>query len=126
MSMGEFVDLDTYLGDWETMHRAMAVLYRPITKEHKDTYQIEPYETSDKYAEVMKYVGLGATYGAMLFFWNLSRALTRASLASLEEDLTEEITAQLDNLAKSGDGTQASMLSLANDLIGLSKQPSTI
>ena len=27
MSFGEYVDLDTYIGDWQNIHRAMAVLY---------------------------------------------------------------------------------------------------
>ena len=31
ISLGEFVDLDTYVSDWSDMHKAMAVLYRPIT-----------------------------------------------------------------------------------------------
>ena len=31
MSLGEFVDLDETLTEWEQMHKAMAVLYRPTT-----------------------------------------------------------------------------------------------
>jgi hypothetical protein len=30
--LGEYIDLDAFLGDWDNMHRAMAVLYRPIEK----------------------------------------------------------------------------------------------
>ena len=30
ISLGEYVDLDTYMGDWENMNIAMNVLYRPI------------------------------------------------------------------------------------------------
>ena len=30
MSLGEYVDLDTYISSWDNMHKAMAVLYRPI------------------------------------------------------------------------------------------------
>ena len=29
MSLGEYVDLDTYISDMENMHKAMAVLFRP-------------------------------------------------------------------------------------------------
>jgi len=38
MSFGEYVDLDTYIGDNENMHRAMAVLYRPITQRDNERY----------------------------------------------------------------------------------------
>ena len=30
MSLGEYIDLDTYIGDWQNMQIAMNVLYRPI------------------------------------------------------------------------------------------------
>ena len=30
ITSGEFIDLETYLGDTETLHKAMAVLFRPI------------------------------------------------------------------------------------------------
>ena len=119
LTMGEFIDLDTYLGDWKEMHRAMAVLYRPVTNKYKDTYEIEQYESSDKYAEVMKYAGMGAVMGAVGFFWNLSNELIRASQASLQEELTQEIIQQLRSLQEDGDGTLASMHSQVEDLIKL-------
>lgn len=119
LTMGEFIDLDTYLGNWEDMHKAMAVLYRPITREFKGTYEIEPYEGADKFADVMKFAGMGAVMGATLFFWNLSKELTRATQASLAEELTQEITQQLHNLEPSGDGIAASTLSLVNALTEL-------
>ena len=31
MTFGEYVDLDNYLADWQLMHKAMSVLFRPIT-----------------------------------------------------------------------------------------------
>jgi hypothetical protein len=31
MSFGEYVDLDTYLADWQQMDKAMSVLFRPVT-----------------------------------------------------------------------------------------------
>jgi len=30
MSFGEYIDLDTFIGDWDNIEKAMAVLYRPI------------------------------------------------------------------------------------------------
>lgn len=71
ISSGEFIDLETYLSSTETMHKAMAVLYRPIKSKVKDLYTIEDYEGSDKYAEVLKYMPLDIALGSMLFFYHL-------------------------------------------------------
>jgi hypothetical protein len=71
MTSGEFIDLENYLSNTETLHQAMAVLYRPITSKVKDLYTIEEYESSYKYAEVLKYMPLDVALGSMLFFWTL-------------------------------------------------------
>lgn len=71
ITSGEFIDLETYLSDTETLHKAMAVLFRPIKSKVKDLYIIEEYEAADKYAEVLKYMPLDIALGSMLFFWTL-------------------------------------------------------
>lgn len=71
ISSGEFIDLETYLSSTETIHKAMAVLYRPIKSKVKDLYTIEDYEGSDKYSEVLKYMPLDIALGSMLFFYHL-------------------------------------------------------
>ena len=71
ITSGEFIDLETYLGDTETLHKAMAVLFRPIKNKVKDLYIIEDYEAADKYSEVLKYMPLDIALGSMLFFWTL-------------------------------------------------------
>jgi dynactin complex subunit len=71
MTSGEFIDLENYLSNTETLHQAMAVLYRPITSKVKDLYTIEEYESSYKYNEVLKYMPLDIALGSMLFFWTL-------------------------------------------------------
>ena len=38
MSLGEYIDLDTYIGDWDNIERAMNVLYRPIITKYKNRY----------------------------------------------------------------------------------------
>jgi hypothetical protein len=67
MTSGEFIDLENYLGSTETLHQAMAVLFRPIKSKVKDLYIIEEYESSYKYSEVLKYMpseaGFGKKYG---------------------------------------------------------------
>ena len=49
ISFGEYVDLDTYLADWDLMNKAIGVLYRPITYKKKKQYLIEEYESAEKY-----------------------------------------------------------------------------
>ena len=71
ITSGEFIDLENYLSDTETLHKAMAVLFRPIKSKVKDLYIIEEYEAADKYAEVLKYMPLDIALGSMLFFWTL-------------------------------------------------------
>ena len=121
MSFGEFIDLDTNLGDWQLMNRAMATLYRPIIDEVGDKYEIEEYEGTDKYQEIMQFAPLGVVFGAVVFFWNLSNALLKAIQSSLVEELVQEATQEQSNLVKSGVGTQASMLSQQENLRELMK-----
>jgi hypothetical protein len=71
ITSGEFIDLENYLSSTETLHKAMAVLYRPIKSKVKDLYLIEDYENSDKYSEVLKYMPLDIALGSMLFFYHL-------------------------------------------------------
>lgn len=85
MSYGEFIDLDEYLKDVSTWHNALAVLYRPITNRIKQLYSIEPYETSEKYAEQMKQLPFSIAYGAVLFFYDLRNELLNASMDYLEK-----------------------------------------
>jgi hypothetical protein len=32
ISLGEYIDIETFMGNWDEMHKAMNVLYRPITQ----------------------------------------------------------------------------------------------
>ena len=69
MSFGEYTDLDTYISDWKEMHKAMAVLYRPIKKNGLNgTYEIEKYNGSITYSDVMKHAPLNVVLGANVFF----------------------------------------------------------
>ena len=71
ITSGEFIDLENYLSDTETLHKAMAVLFRPIKSKVKDLYIIEEYEAADRYSEVLKYMPLDIALGSMLFFLTL-------------------------------------------------------
>ena len=44
MSFGEYADLDQLMKDWDTMDKALAVLYRPVKKSYSGRYIIEEYD----------------------------------------------------------------------------------
>ena len=86
MSFGEYIDLDTFMGDWDNMHRAMNVLYRPVTDQYGDKYAIEEYQVDS--VEQMKGMPMNAVLGSILFFYNLGMDLSRTMLNSLESKET--------------------------------------
>jgi len=116
MTLGEYIDLDNYIGDWNNMHKAMAVLYRPITKKKRAwwsfgkrkefQYKIEEYKGAITYAEVMKYAPLDVVLGASFFLLSLSKILLNNTQNYLEENNKMMMgLVQKHNLVKSGDGT---------------------
>jgi hypothetical protein len=121
MTQGEYVDLDTYITDWDEMHKAMAVLFRPITNKMGDRYTIEEYKGSITYADVMKHAPLDVVLGAMVFFYHLGNELLKSTLTYLEENMTKMDIANKHNLGNDGDGIALSMLSLKEMLDDLMK-----
>lgn len=121
ISFGEYTDLDTYLNDWTQMHKAMAVLYRPIKKNGLNgTYEIEKYNGSITYSDVMKHAPLDVVLGANVFFYNLSNELLNSTMIYLEENQEVQNILKLQTSAENGDFTLHTMLSLKetlNDLI---------
>jgi hypothetical protein len=110
ITVGELNDVDQYISDWTQMHKAMAVLYRPVVATFGNRYEIEKYEGSDKYAEQMKEMPLDVTIGAMLFFWTLGKDLSVASLTSLAKEEEMNLTPLL-NFLKNGDGSLSTISS---------------
>jgi hypothetical protein len=124
MSTGEYMDLDTYITDWDTMHNAMAVLYRPITNKLGNKYQIEEYKGSITYADVMRHAPLDVVLGAMVFFYNLGNDLLKSTVNYLETNQEVQNILNKHNSENVGDGIQVSMLSLKETLEDLMKFPS--
>ena len=122
MTFGEYTDLDTYITDWDMMHRAMAVLYRPIkNKGLNGTYDIEDYNGTVTYGDVMKYAPLDVVLGATVFFYNLGNALLNATINYLEKDTEVQNILLQGNLGKDGDITVRTMLCLKETLQDLTK-----
>ena len=105
MTLGEYIDAEKYMSNWEDMHKAMAVFYRPIVAGNKDFYLIEKYEGSDKYSEIMKDAPSSVAVGSMLFFLTLGIELSKITLDSLlkqQQTSTDQDTNK--DLEKNGDG----------------------
>ena len=90
ITYGENKDVTTYINEWGTMHKAMAVLFRPIKQKLRDKYLIEEYEGSHKYSEVMKDMPLDVVLGSMVFFYNLTNVLLKSIPSYLEKEVVKE------------------------------------
>ena len=84
MTFGEFIDLDTSMGDWDKMHKAMAVLYRPIKKRIGKFYNVEDYK-GDSYHEAMDLTPLDAVFGSLVFFYHLGIELSQLMTRYIQE-----------------------------------------
>ena len=116
MSFGEYVDLDTFIGDNENLHRAMNVLYRPIDLRQGSRYKIKDYDPD--LSEDAKDYPLDAVLGAMVFFYDLGRDLSIVMLNFSNQANEENLVHYLTSLPN-GDGTIQSMDSLTEILQGL-------
>jgi hypothetical protein len=124
ISFGEYTDLDTYISDWDNMHKAMAVLYRPIKNEGLNgSYEIEKYNGSVTYSDVMKHAPLNVVLGANVFFYNLGNELLNSTMNYLESQKEVMTILQEVNLQQDGDGIVQSMLSLKETLQDLMPPP---
>ena len=105
ISLGEYIDLDTYISDWQNMQIAMNVLYRPIKDKIGDKYTIVDYDVDAK--EKLEYIPMDIVLGSIFFLYNLGIELSMVMVDYLENP-------QMDNLMhqqifqESMDGIKAS------------------
>tara|TARA_R110000851_G_scaffold45786_1_gene111902 strand:- start:586 stop:1281 length:696 start_codon:yes stop_codon:yes gene_type:complete len=123
MSIGEYTDLDTYVTDWNNMHKTMAVLYRPLITRYKDKYTIAEYEGTSEFSEVMKFMPLDVALGSLVFFYRLGNELLAATRQYLVQEVAEMALQEKNNLQKDGGGTIASTHSLREMLLNLTQLP---
>ena len=113
MSFGEYIDLDTFLGDWSNMHKAMSVLYRPIKDKYGERYNIVDYDVVD--AEHLRDMPLDAVISSLLFFYRLGIDLSRLMTDYLEQEEESRIVQYL-NSDRSGVGINQYINSLKETL----------
>ena len=105
---GEWIDLETYLEDfWKNAHKVMAILYREVTYELGESYEIKKY-TAKEDASTFEEMPADLVSGTLLFFWTTRNELLHSIQSSLLR-VAEEAT----RLAKSGGGITSSIPSQA-------------
>lgn len=109
LTFGEYIDIDNHLHDIQQVHKAMAVLYRPIKQEIKEKYLLYDYQGED-FHEVMIGMPMDAVVSSMLFFYHLGIDCTSAMMSYLDKGEEKQIQQALQaDLQTNGDGTNRSM-----------------
>lgn len=103
LSFGEFVDIENNIGDWDTMHKAMAVLYRPVTQRVGKKYEIEDYR-GDSWYDAMLNMPASVAVSAINFFFHLENDLLKATFHSLDQQETKVQQAAQTILTDNGGG----------------------
>lgn len=116
MTFGEYIDLDTFIGDNDNLHRAVNVLFRPMEMKRGNRYFIKEYNPDS--FEIAKEFPLDAVLGAVVFFYNLGRDLSTVMINSLDKK-NEQILAEYLISQENGDGTTPSLQSLTEILQNL-------
>jgi len=104
LTLGEYIDLDTFVGDWENIEKAMAVLYRPVVNKLKDKYIIEEYKVGKD--QEMLDMPMDAVLSSIFFLWNLGLDLSKAMMNYLDKEQTQALTQYLTSQPNGGGITQ--------------------
>jgi len=113
MSYGEFIDLEKYLFSDKDLHKAMAVLYRPVKFKSKDKYLIHEYKGTSYMADVMKDTPLDVAISARVFFYRLATKLGNYTMAYTLKQLQEKNQNKQDkDSVKNGETIKQYLLSL--------------
>ena len=102
ITFGEFVDLDSFLGDWQDMHKAMSVLYRPIDIHAKGRYNIKEYDGSIN--DHLKEMPLSVALGAVFFLLNLGKELSQVMMDYLDRGILKDHSQVKEDLMQNGIG----------------------
>ena len=108
LTLGEYIDLDTFIGDWENIEKAMAVLYRPVVNKIKDKYTIEEYKVG-RDAEILD-MPMDAVLSSIFFLWNLGLDLSKTMMNYLDKEQTQALTQYLNSQPNGAGITQFTVL----------------
>jgi hypothetical protein len=92
ISFAEYVDLKEYSKDENELNKFMAILYRPVIKEDVfNNYEIEKYNGTTEYKDVMLSMPISVLKGAMGFFLTLQNELLIAIQKFTQEVRMKEV-----------------------------------
>ena len=83
------------------MHKAMAVLYRPIEAKYDDRYNIVAYDGEE--TDIMKDMPLSVCFSSIVFFYNLGIELSQIMMAYTDQ-MSPTQKQQLEALELNGGG----------------------
>lgn len=113
LSLGEYIDLDNFIGDWDNIEKAMNVLYRPILVKLKDKYSIENYQVGNE-GNLLD-MPMDAVLSSIFFLWNLGLELSQTMTNCLDKGEEQALTQYL-NSQGNGVGISQFMDSLKETL----------
>tara|TARA_R110001599_G_scaffold97328_1_gene251152 strand:+ start:553 stop:1203 length:651 start_codon:yes stop_codon:yes gene_type:complete len=113
LTLGEYIDLDTFIGDWDNMEKAMNVLYRPVLVKMKDKYSIDSYVLENDV--FLLDMPMDAVMSSIFFLWNLGLDLSTIMTNSLDNKENQVLTQYL-NSQRNGVGINHFMDSLKETL----------
>ena len=108
ISLGEYIDLDTFIGDWDNIEKAMNVLYRPIVLKVKDRYTIDEYKLGTD--DLLLDMPMNAVLSSIFFLWNLGLDLSKAMMNYLDQKEYQALTHNLISMPNMGGINQFSDL----------------
>lgn len=122
ISWEEYIELETHFLNFDSFHKALAVLYRPVIEKKKEQYLIAPFNNVEEFGDLMKYTPLSVALSSHVFFLNLEKELLTATINYLQKSLAKLTTTNMEILAKklnfqnSGDGISHYIKSLKETL----------
>tara|TARA_Y100001970_G_C14211265_1_gene847066 strand:+ start:227 stop:877 length:651 start_codon:yes stop_codon:yes gene_type:complete len=119
LSFGEFVDLDMLMKDWDSMDKALGILYREIDMKFSNKYTIVRYNSDS--IEDMREMPLDIALGAIFFLWNLRKELTNHILSYSAKTWKDMTPQQKELLTNSMAGSEVSTPSQVEEILQNSK-----
>tara|TARA_R100000742_G_C4278574_1_gene101599 strand:+ start:512 stop:1222 length:711 start_codon:yes stop_codon:yes gene_type:complete len=122
ISLGEYIDIESNIANWQKMHIVMSVMYRPVNFKLGDKYGIAPYEAKEEIQQIMKNMPMDVVLSSMVFFYDLGKVLLRAIPRYMEKNLSKKDMQLLEaRLQKNGGGINQFMHSLKEMSLDLTR-----
>ena len=100
ISWEEYIELETHFLNFDSFHKALAVLYRPVIEKKKEQYLIAPFNNVEEFGDLMKYTPLSVALSSHVFFLNLEQELLTGTINYLEKSLAKLTTTNMEILAR--------------------------